>query len=147
MGADNYEDMLPMQHPTSKRHPAMSMYDRAAQFSPFAALTGHEDAIKETGRLTDEKMVLTEQKKEELDRVLQILMEHISKRPSVRITFFKADEKKSGGKYLTITEKLVKINDRERCFVFDTGLQIELDDIYEISIPYDQDDDFFCNEE
>lgn len=134
MGMEQYEDMLLMQRPTSTKHPRMSLYDRAAQFSPFAALTGHEEIIGETGRVTDEKVVLTEQKKEELDRILHVLMEQREETPLVQVTYFRPDDKKEGGCYLTATKRLVRVNRRERFLLFEDGLQISVDDIYELNM-------------
>lgn len=130
-----YEDILHMKRPVSVKHPRMSLYDRAAQFSPFAALTGHEEVIEETGRLTGEKMDLTEQKKEQLDRRLQMLRGHLCEKPTVAITFFQKDEKKEGGCYLTVTERLVGVNDYEKYILLGTGERIHVEDIYEIEIP------------
>ena len=94
---DQYDDIINLPHHVSKTRPQMSMVDRAAQFSPFAALTGYDAAIKETGRLTDEKVNLSEEEKEALDRKQQILMEWLGDHPALTITFFVPDEKKSGG--------------------------------------------------
>lgn len=98
---DQYDDIINLPHHVSKTRPQMSMVDRAAQFSPFAALTGYDAAIKETGRLTDEKVNLSEEEKEALDRKQQILMEWLGDHPALTITFFVPDEKKSGGAYMT----------------------------------------------
>ena len=75
----------------------MSIYDRAAQFSPFAALTGHEAAIKETARLTEEQVELDEDKQEELNEKLQTLIAYATEHPTVSVTYFKPDDKKTGG--------------------------------------------------
>ena len=91
---DQYDDIINLPHHVSKTRPQMSMVDRAAQFSPFAALTGYDAAIKETGRLTDEKVNLSEEEKEALDRKQQILMEWLGDHPALTITFFVPDEKK-----------------------------------------------------
>lgn len=90
---DQYDDIINLPHHVSKTRPQMSMVDRAAQFSPFAALTGYDAAIKETGRLTDEKVNLSEEEKEALDRKQQILMEWLGDHPALTITFFVPDEK------------------------------------------------------
>lgn len=95
-----YDDMLHLPHPTSQKHPRMPISDRAAQFSPFAALTGHEAAVKETARLTDQKIELDESKKAILDAKLQMIVEQIKSQPIVTITYFVPDEKKAGGAYL-----------------------------------------------
>ncbi len=82
----NYDDIIHLPHHVSTKHPRMSALDRAAQFSPFAALTGHDSAIKETARLTDIKLELDEDKKEELDSCLQMLREQTALSPEVEIT-------------------------------------------------------------
>ena len=110
----------------------MSMVDRAAQFSPFAALTGYDAAIKETGRLTDEKVNLSEEEKEALDRKQQILMEWLGDHPALTITFFVPDEKKSGGAYMTKSGNLKKIDEFERVMLLTDGTKIPLDDVVEI---------------
>ena len=106
--------------------------DRAAQFSPFAALTGYDAAIKETGRLTDEKVNLSEEEKEALDRKQQILMEWLGDHPALTITFFVPDEKKSGGAYMTKSGNLKKIDEFERVMLLTDGTKIPLDDVVEI---------------
>ena len=89
-----YDDIIDLPHPTSAKHPRMSISDRAAIFSPFAALTGHAAAIQETARLTDRRIELDEDTRTELDRRQAILLEHIGEQPEVTITWFCPDEKK-----------------------------------------------------
>lgn len=129
---DQYDDIITLPHHVSKTRPQMSMVDRAAQFSPFAALTGYDAAIKETGRLTDEKVNLSEEEKEALDRKQQILMEWLGDHPALTITFFVPDEKKSGGAYMTKSGKLKKIDEFERVMLLTDGTKIPLDDVVEI---------------
>lgn len=129
---DQYDDIINLPHHVSKTRPQMSMVDRAAQFSPFAALTGYDAAIKETGRLTDEKVNLSEEEKEALDRKQQILMEWLSDHPALTITFFVPDEKKSGGAYMTKSGNLKKIDEFERVMLLTDGTKIPLDDVVEI---------------
>ena len=107
----------------------MSIQERAAQFSPFAALTGHAAAIAETARLTDRKMELDEDTRAELDRRQAILLEHISERPEVTITWFRPDERKEGGAYVTTTGRLKKIDQVERILVLMDGTNIPLEDV------------------
>ena len=83
-----YDDILHLPHPTSKRHPRMPIADRAAQFSPFAALTGHGAAIEETARVTDRRIELDEDAKEQLDQTLQLLLERIDEQPEITVTWF-----------------------------------------------------------
>lgn len=124
-----YEDILHLPHPTSKNHPRMSIQERAAQFSPFAALTGHAAAIAETARLTDRKMELDEDTRAELDRRQAILLEQISERPEVTVTWFQPDERKDGGAYVTTTGWLKKIDEIERVLVLTDGTRIPLEDV------------------
>ena len=106
-----YDDILHLPHPTSKKHPRMPISDRAAIFSPFAALTGHAAAIQETARLTDQKIELDEDTKAELDRRQAILLEHIAEQPEVTITWFCPDEKKSGGAYVVTVGRLKRVDE------------------------------------
>lgn len=124
-----YDDIIHLSHPTSKNRPRMSIHDRAAQFSPFAALSGHAAAIAETARLTDRKLELDEDIKAELDRRQAILLEHISERPEITVTWFRPDEKKAGGAYVTTTGRLKKIDEIERVLVLTDGARIPLEDV------------------
>ena len=124
-----YDDIIHLSHPTSKNRPRMSIHDRAAQFSPFAALSGHAAAIAETARLTDRKLELDEDTKAELDRRQAILLEHISERPEITVTWFRPDERKSGGAYITTTGRLKKIDEIERVLVLTDGARIPLEDV------------------
>ena len=129
-GKTNYEDIINLPHHVSSKRPQMSMLDRAAQFSPFAALTGYDDAIHETGRLTDEKIDLSEEEKEALDRKQQFLMERLGGHPAV--TYFVPDAKKSGGAYVTKSGNLKKIDEFERWMMLMDGTKIPLDDVADI---------------
>lgn len=127
-----YDDMIDLPHPTSKKHPRMALIDRAAQFSPFAALTGHEAAIRETARLTDRRMELDEDVKIELDMKLRLIADHSVQRPEVHITYFQPDEKKDGGSYQVLVGYIKRIDDVQRAVLMMDGKQIAIDDIYEI---------------
>ena len=124
-----YDDIINLPHPTSQRHPRMPIHDRAAIFSPFAALSGHAGAIAETARLTDQKMELDEDTKVELDRRQAVLMEHIAEQPEVTVTWFQPDERKDGGAYLTATGRLKKLDEIQRVLVLTDGTKIPLDDV------------------
>ena len=106
-----YDDMLNLPHPTSRRHSRMSRSDRAAQFAPFAALSGHGTAIAETARLTERRIELDEDVKAALDFKQQMLMDRIDEHPDVSVTWFQPDGKKDGGRYVTTTRW--KILDRK----------------------------------
>lgn len=127
-----YDDIIDLPHPTSTKHPRMPASDRAAQFSPFAALTGHEAAIRETARLTDRRVELDEDEKAELDVRLRVLADHLPERPEVRITYFQADRRKEGGSYETAVGAVKKLDEVERAVVMTDGRRIPIDDIYEI---------------
>lgn len=127
-----YDDLLYMPHPVSKKHPQMPILDRAAQFAPFAALTGHSAAIKETARLTDSKIELDEDTRMQLDMKQQILLEMTAKQPEIIVTYFKKDPRKSGGSYLTVTGNLKKIDSYTHEFVMNNNRRIPIDDIIAI---------------
>lgn len=109
------------------------MLDRAAQFSPFAALTGYDDSVKEAARLTDVQVSLSEYEMEKLNAKLQILQEHIREQPEISVEYFQKDEKKDGGAYLEHTGRLLKIRTFERTFVFSDGFELPMLDICDIS--------------
>ena len=127
-----YDDILHLTHPTSKKHPRMPISDRAAIFSPFAALTGHAAAIQETARLTDQKIELDEDTKAELDRRQAILLEHIAEQPEVTITWFCPDEKKSGGAYVVTVGRLKRVDETAGTLRLADGMTISLDEIVEL---------------
>ena len=129
---DGYEDILNLPHHVSKTRQQMSMLDRAAQFSPFAALTGYDDAIKETGRLTDEKIEMDEDRKAALDMKQAYLIEMIDEQPEISITYFLPDAKKSGGAYVTVTGNLKRFDEYERLLILTDGKKIPMDDIADI---------------
>lgn len=124
--------MINLPHPVSKVHPQMPIAERAAQFSPFAALTGYGDAVKETARLTDAKIELDEDAKEILDEKLKQIREQIEEHPEIEITYFQPDERKKGGSYITITGCIKKIDDRKMSVVMQDKTEISIKDIIEI---------------
>ena len=127
-----YDDILYLPHPTSAKHPRMPTSDRAAIFSPFAALTGHAGAIAETARLTERKMELDEDAKAVLDLKQQILADKIDERPEVSVVWFRPDEKKDGGQYVTTTGQLKQVDDIDRVLRLTDGTTIPLDDVLEL---------------
>lgn len=133
-----YDDIIGLPHPTSARHPRMPISDRAAIFSPFAALSGHSAALAETARLTDQKIELDEDTKAELDRKQAILREYLTKQPEITITWFQPDEKKDGGAYVTVTGRLRKIDEAERALVLLDGTRVPLEDVVGIGSDYFQ---------
>ena len=124
-----YDDIIDLPRPKSKHEP-MPMSDRAAQFSPFAALTGYGDAIDETARLTDHRIELSEEERTELDYKQQYLSTLDS--PTVTVTYFVPDERKTGGAYVTHTGTLKRIDEVERMVVFKDGLRVPLDEVMDI---------------
>lgn len=127
-----YDDIINLQHHVSATRPRMSMIDRAAQFSPFAALTGYDAAIKETGRLTDERIELSEESRAVLDRKQQLLLDNLADRPEVSVTYFVPDERKTGGAYVTVTGRVKKVDDYQRLLLLTDGTKIPLDEILDM---------------
>ena len=127
-----YDDMLNLPHHVSLTHPQMSALARAAQFSPFAALTGYDDAVKETARLTDAKLELDEDEKARISERLNLLQEQITAHPTVTITYFQADKKKDGGAYVSTTAPVKKIDQIENVIKMMNGELISFSDILSI---------------
>ena len=119
-----YDDIIHLPHPVSSRHAPMSRQDRAAQFSAFAALTGYEDAIQETGRLTDHWDGPDEEARNHLDEQFQLLREHGSAESRITVTYFVPDNKKDGGSFETVTGILKAIDDQYRCLRLRNGCSI-----------------------
>ena len=124
-----YDDILHLPHPTSAKHPRMPISERAAIFSPFAALTGHSAAIAETARLTDRRMELDEDTKMELDLKQQVLNNITEEHPEITVTWFRPDERKEGGAYVTTAGRLKRIDEVERALVLTDGTAIPLADV------------------
>ena len=129
---EKYKDILHLPHPTSERHPRMPLSGRAAQFAPFAALVGYDDAINETVRLTDKRSELSDERKAELDVKQSLLTDMIGEQPRVTVTYFEADKKKSGGTYRVYTGNLKRIDEFEKFFLFTDGTRISLRDVYSV---------------
>ncbi len=129
-----YEDLLFLPHPVSENHPRMSLADRAAQFSPFAALTGYGVAIQETGRLTDGWPELDEDQRVRLDEQFSVIQAYlqVQKQPQVTVRYFQPDERKEGGAYRTLSGAVKRIDRQERRLVFADGASIPVDEIMEI---------------
>lgn len=126
-----YDDIINLPHHVSKTHKRMPIADRAAQFSAFAALKGYDDAIDETARITENKIELDESEKAVLNERLNIIADNISARPTVSVMYFKPDEKKNGGTYLTVTGSVKKIDEYERQLVMMDGTKIPFNSIIE----------------
>ncbi len=131
---ERYADIIDLPHHTSSKHPRMSAIARAAQFSPFAALTGYDAEIKETERLTDEKIELDEDSVNDINAKLQYIKDNIDDNPEITVEYFVPDEKKSGGAYLTLNDRVRIIDEYERSIVFVSGKRVMIDDIYRINL-------------
>ncbi len=130
---NEYEDIIHLPHHVSRKHPQMSMSDRAAQFSPFAALTGYDAAVEETARLTDRRIELDEYEAQHLDEQIQKLSGHLQEHPEVSITYFLPDARKDGGEYVTVTGRVKKIENYERRIVLMDGSLIPIHEVISIS--------------
>ena len=127
-----YDDMLDLPHHTSPRHPRMSLRDRAAQFAPFSALTGYDDVIDETARLTDGRIELSEDARALLDVKQRLLQKRIAERPRVTIVYFVADRRKTGGAYRSFVGNLIRMDETLREMVFADGTRIKTSDVIEM---------------
>ena len=128
---NKYADIIHLSRPKST-HPPMSLNNRSFQFAPFSALTGYDEKIKETARITSSKIDLTEEEKLKLNDKLEWLKENIKKQPEVTITYFVADKKKSGGSYQKITGNIRRIDAVGMCLVFRDKTKVFLDDIIKV---------------
>lgn len=130
-----YDDIIDLPHHVSETHPRMSLYDRAAQFSPFAALTGHGAAIRETARLTDRRLELDEDSRRILDEKLQLIQRWRREGKSIvlSVTYFQPDERKSGGSYVTVKGKVKKIKEYEKKLILEDDREISMENIIEIT--------------
>ena len=129
---DRYNDIIKFPHHQSKKRPHMSLYDRAAQFAPFSALTGHDDAIKETARLTDRKIELDDYDKMLLDNKMTFILNHIYEQPEITVTYFIPDTNKEGGMYLDFIGNIKRYDSVERKMCFTDKTEIFVDDIIDI---------------
>ena len=131
---DSYEDIMGLEHHQSKTHPHMSIHDRAAQFAPFSALTGHGAAIAETARLTEQEVTLDEYVAEEIDEKLQWLVQNLESKPQVTITYFVPDEKKEGGAFAQKTGCVKKLDSYQKTILFTDDTCIAIEKIKDIAI-------------
>ena len=132
--SNRYEEIIDLPHHVSQKHPRMSVSDRAAQFAPFSALTGYGATVEEVEPLTSARIELDESEKERIDDMLQYLYDNIDDRPKIKITYFIADEKKSGGEYCTVEGKIEKIDDYERTVSLSDGRIIPIEEIFALSV-------------
>lgn len=132
---NKYEDIINLKRPISKKHPPMPLEERAAQFAPFAALTGYEKTITETAREVDKRIELDEEAQNTINRKIQELKQQIVTKPIVSITYFQKDLRKEGGEYITVTEKIRKIDDYKKIIVLENKTEIPIREILDIDIP------------
>lgn len=130
---NKYDDIINLPHHISKKHPQMTLEARAAQFAPFAALTGYEDAINETARQTSEKIELDDEAKEILDNKIQIIKEQIQTKPIITFKYFKPDLKKDGGQYVKATGIVKKIDEYEQKIILENKIEIPIRQIISIT--------------
>ncbi len=132
-----YDDIIHMERPVSRHHVPMPLENRAAQFAPFAALTGYDDAVDEAARITGSRIELSEEMKGELDMKLSEIASHIAEHPEVSVTYFVPDLLKDGGEYVTVTGAVRKINLTERQIVLENIGAISIDDVLELNYGHD----------
>ena len=130
----HYDDIINLPHHVSPTRKQMSMHDRAAQFAPFAALVGYDDAVAETARLTELRPELDEQEQRAINERLAYIAEHINEHPEVRIKYFVPDERKSGGAIVEVSGKTYRISNADATIVLTDGCKIRLSDIIDLSI-------------
>ena len=129
-----YDDMIHLPHHQSTKRAHMSLHDRAAQFAPFAALTGHEAAIEETARLTEDEITLDDTALADINDRLYEISQHLSEQWKVSVTYFRPDAKKQGGAYLTDVGTIRKINEIEQFIIMDSGICIKMEQIIRIEV-------------
>lgn len=129
---NKYNDIINLPHHVSKTRKPMSLYNRAAQFAPFAALTGYDDEIKETARLTEQRIELSDELKNMLNQKIKLIIENIKLQPEVAITYFVQDKKKSGGIYKTISGNVKRIDEERKKLIFTNKLTIYFNDIINV---------------
>lgn len=130
-----YEDIVDLPHHVSPTRPQMSRADRAAQFSSFAALTGHDAAVRETARRTASRIDTAEDQRYELDLKQQLLAQVLPSQPEVTVTYFVPDTRKVGGAYVSVSGRLKRIDSRRRILLLDNGTEIPMDDVLELESP------------
>ena len=128
----NYDDIIDLPHHVSETHPPMSRADRAAQFSPFAALTGYDAAVRESARVTEQRIELDEGVKAELNARINCILEHLSEHPQVSITYFMPDEKKSGGAYRTVTGAVRKLDSFAKTLTLVDGTVVPMEEMIHV---------------
>ena len=132
MKIDNYEDIINLPHHISKKYPRMSLEARSAQFAPYAALTGYDEVLAETARITNRRIEIDENLKTIIDSKLQIIRENIKNKPLISVVYFVPDLKKNGGKYVTVNGNVKKIDEYRNVLVLDDSMEIEVKEIIQL---------------
>lgn len=130
---DNYEDIINLEHHISSKHPRMSIRDRSAQFAPFSALNGYDNAVKETARMTDDRIEIDEEIKKMLNEKLINIKNQINQKPKVTFMYFIPDLKKNGGQYVEVSGNVKKIDEYEDKIILEGGNEILINDIIDIN--------------
>ena len=129
-----YDDIINLEHHISKKHKQMSLENRSAQFAPFAALVGYDDAVKETARITDSKIFIDDEIKEIINKTIQQIKNNLNKHVQIKVTYFIPDKLKSGGKYQIEVGIVAKINEYSKIIKLETGTEIPIEEIIELEI-------------
>ena len=124
-----YDDIINLPNPTPACKPRMSALDRAAQFAPFAALTGYEAVVAEAARLTDDRLELSEDMKIILNDKMQMIVDNLDKEPFVTVRYFVPDKRKAGGAYVEVSGIVKEIDEYERCIVMTDGIKIPIEQV------------------
>lgn len=127
-----YDDIIDLPHHESKKHPKMSLEARSAQFAPFAALTGYEEVISETARQTNKRIEINEELKRILNEKLQAIKKEINEKPKIIVTYFVPDPRKEGGKYITVTGSVIKIDEYKKKMILENNIEIPIAEIIDI---------------
>ena len=127
-----YDDIINLPHHVSKKHPRMSLEARSAQFAPFAALTGYDEVIRETARLTNQRIEINEELKAILDEKILLIKSQIYTKPNINVTYFVPDSKKDGGEYVSVTGKVLKIDEYKQKIILENKIEIPISEIIEI---------------
>lgn len=134
MSNSKYQDIINLPHHQSANRPHMSLHDRAAQFAPFAALRGYDDEISETARLTDRQLELNDEQIESINQQIHLIIENIKSVPMAKITYFVPDDKKEGGKYITIEANIRRIDEVQKQIILANGDCIEISKLFSIEM-------------
>lgn len=127
-----YDDIINLEHHVSTKHPRMSLENRSAQFAPFSALTGYEEAVTEEARVTESRIAIDEEAKIEVNEKLNYIMKNLDKNIIVSVTYFEKDKKKQGGRYKTIKGVIKKIDDFRKTIEMQTGEIIKIEELKKI---------------